>query len=59
MPGTLITVVDFATKNILPLGSDGEIVIKTPSLFKGYWHSPQDDQGLLRIAGFSREMSAR
>jgi acyl-CoA synthetase (AMP-forming)/AMP-acid ligase II len=38
MPGTRFKIVDFETGGLLPLGEEGEIVIRTPSLFKGYWN---------------------
>ncbi|EZH65897.1 hypothetical protein DH09_13785 [Bacillaceae bacterium JMAK1] len=37
MPGTKIKIVDFDTKQRLPLEQEGEIAISTPSLMKGYW----------------------
>ncbi|PWA12849.1 acyl-CoA synthetase [Pueribacillus theae] len=41
MPGTKIKIVDFESGELLPLGQEGEIVIKTPSLLKGYWNKPE------------------
>jgi len=32
-------VCDFDSGELIPLGSEGELCIKTPSLFKGYWGS--------------------
>lgn len=42
MPGTDIVIVDFETRQPLPLGEAGEIVIRTPSLCKGYWRRPEE-----------------
>ncbi len=40
MPGTLFKIVDFETGNLVSLGQEGEIIIKTPSLMKAYWNKP-------------------
>jgi long-chain acyl-CoA synthetase len=37
MPGTFIKIVDFETGELVPLGQEGELCCRTPSLFKGYW----------------------
>jgi len=42
MPGTEFQIVDFGTKELVPLGKEGEIVIRTPSLMKSYWNRPQE-----------------
>jgi long-chain acyl-CoA synthetase len=42
MPGTFFKIVDFETGNLVPLGQEGEIVIKTPSLMKAYWNKPEE-----------------
>jgi long-chain acyl-CoA synthetase len=42
MPGTEIRIVDFDTRRPLPIGESGEIAIRTPSLFKGYWNKPEE-----------------
>jgi long-chain acyl-CoA synthetase len=44
MPGTLFKIVDFDTGDLLPLGQEGEIVIKTPSLMRAYWKKPQETE---------------
>ena len=37
VPGTRIKICDFETGALLPIGAEGEIVVSTPSLLKGYW----------------------
>ena len=39
--GTEFKVCDFDTGELLPLGCDGELCIRTPSLFSGYWNKPE------------------
>ena len=39
-PGTEIVIRDFETGEVVPLGETGEVVIRTPSLLKGYWGRP-------------------
>jgi len=40
MPGTRIKVADWDTGRMLPIGQQGEILVATPSLMKGYWQRP-------------------
>ncbi|MEW5912581.1 MAG: AMP-binding protein [Thermodesulfobacteriota bacterium] len=41
--GTEFKIVSFADRSqILPIGEVGEIAIKGPANFKGYWHKPQE-----------------
>ena len=40
MPGTKFKICDFDTGELVPFGEEGEILIKTPSLFKSYWKKP-------------------
>ncbi len=41
VPGTRIKICDFETGALLPIGAEGEIVVSTPSLLKGYWGRPE------------------
>lgn len=41
VPGTEFKICDFETGAILPLGAEGEICCRTPSLLKGYWNKPE------------------
>jgi long-chain acyl-CoA synthetase len=48
MPGTQIKIVDFDTGELVPLGHEGELCCRTPSLFKGYWNRPEANAECLR-----------
>ena len=41
VPGTEFKICDFETGGLKPLGEDGEILVRTPSLLKGYWNKPE------------------
>ena len=41
VPGTEFKICDFETGALQPLGDDGEILVRTPSLLKGYWNRPE------------------
>ncbi len=47
VPGTEFRVCDFESRAVLPLGASGELCIRTPSLFKGYWRQPQATAAVL------------
>ncbi len=70
VPGTEFKVCDFESGELIPLGSEGELCIKTPSLFKGYWGDDHDeiienswfhtgDIGLITESGFIRYLGRR
>lgn len=42
MPGTEFKIVDFDTGQLRPLGEEGEICCRTPSLMNGYWRAPKE-----------------
>ncbi len=41
VPGTELKICDFDTGALKPLGEEGELCCRTPSLFKGYWQRPE------------------
>lgn len=41
MPGTEIKIVDFESGALLPLGEEGEICVRSPSLLTRYWRRPE------------------
>ena len=48
VPGTEFKICDFETGAIVPLGAEGEICCRTPSLLKGYWNKPDATNETLR-----------
>jgi fatty-acyl-CoA synthase/long-chain acyl-CoA synthetase len=52
VPGTHIKICDFDTHAVLPIDEEGEIVVKTPSLFKGYWGQPGVNAEVFRDGWF-------
>lgn len=48
VPGTDVAVVSFATGEPLPLGETGEIVVRGPSVMRGYRNSPEATARQLR-----------
>ncbi len=42
LPGVLAKVIDIETKKELPIGSQGLLCIKSPSMMLGYWKQPCD-----------------
>lgn len=72
VPGTEVKICDFATGKLMPLGEEGEIVIRTPTMMKGYWNKPEvnatlfedgwyrtGDLGMLTAQGFIRYLGRR
>ena len=72
VPGTDFKVCDFANGDLLPLGSEGELCVRTPSLLKGYWNKPEasaealrdgwlhtGDSGVITEQGFIRYLGRR
>jgi acyl-CoA synthetase (AMP-forming)/AMP-acid ligase II len=48
VPGTEFKICDFETGAIVPLGDEGELCCRTPSLLKGYWNKPEATADTLR-----------
>uniref|UniRef100_UPI003564700B AMP-binding enzyme n=1 Tax=Pseudomonas sp. TaxID=306 RepID=UPI003564700B len=48
VPGTQFKVCDFASGELLPLGQEGELCLRSPSLLKGYWNRPEESAAALR-----------
>ena len=48
VPGTQFKVCDFATGELLPLGSEGELCLRSPALMHGYWQRPEESAAALR-----------
>lgn len=72
VPGTEFKVCDFASGELLPLGSEGELCVRSPSLLKGYWNKPEasaealrdgwlhtGDSGVITEQGFIRYLGRR
>ena len=52
MPGTEFKICDFDTGALMPLGTEGELCVRSPSLFKGYWGNPEATTQLIRDGWF-------
>ncbi len=48
VPGTKFKICSFETGEILPLGQEGEIVVRSPSQLKGYWNKPDATAASIR-----------
>ncbi len=48
MPGTEFKICDFETGALVPLGDEGELCVRSPSLLKGYWNKPEASATALR-----------
>ncbi|RQN36407.1 AMP-binding protein [Paraburkholderia tropica] len=48
VPGTEFKVCDFASGALLPPGGEGELCVRSPSLFKGYWQREAASADALR-----------
>ncbi|HZS94495.1 MAG TPA: long-chain fatty acid--CoA ligase [Chloroflexota bacterium] len=42
LPGTEARVVDLETGRPVPVGEDGELVVRGPQVMAGYWHRPEE-----------------
>jgi fatty-acyl-CoA synthase len=52
VPGTELKVCDFLSGADLPAGQEGELCIRTPALFKGYWNQPEATAAAMRDGWF-------
>lgn len=52
VPGTEIKICDFITGDLMSLGTEGEIVIRTPTLLHGYWNKPDVNEKLFSEGGW-------
>lgn len=48
VPGTDFIIRDFDTGALLPIGAQGELCVRSPSLMHGYWNNPEASAGALR-----------
>jgi long-chain acyl-CoA synthetase len=48
VPGTEFKVCAFETGELVPLGEEGELCVRSPSLLKGYWNKPEASAEALR-----------
>ena len=52
VPGTEFKITAFDTGALLPLGTEGEIVVRSPSQLKSYWNKPEATAASLRDGWF-------
>ena len=52
VPGTEFKITSFETGELLPLGTEGEIVVRSPSQLKSYWNQPDATAASIRDGWF-------
>jgi acyl-CoA synthetase (AMP-forming)/AMP-acid ligase II len=52
-------IVDLDTQEELPIGEDGELIIKGPMVTKGYWNNPEETEKVLKDGWFATGDIAR
>ena len=52
VPGTDFKICDFETGALKVLGEEGELCVRSPSLFKGYWSRPEEGERAIRDGWF-------
>jgi len=40
VPSTDFKILEFGSNKLMPIGTEGELCVRTPSLLKGYWNKP-------------------
>lgn len=53
VPETDFKILEFGTDNLVPLGEEGELCVRSPSLLKGYWNKPDATAEVL-VSGWLR-----
>jgi len=48
MPGTDVAIVDFTTGELVPVGEEGQIIVRSPSMMRGYHRRPEATAETLR-----------
>jgi acyl-CoA synthetase (AMP-forming)/AMP-acid ligase II len=48
VPGTSLKIENFETGQLAPLGQEGQIVVRSPSIMKSYWNKPEETQRVLK-----------
>ncbi len=48
IPGTEVAIVDFQSGELLPVGEEGQIIVRSPSMMRGYHHRPDATAETLR-----------
>ena len=52
VPGTDFKICNFDTHDLVPIGAEGELCVRTPTLLKGYWNKPEATAQTLRDGWF-------
>jgi len=52
VPGTEFKITSFETGELMPLGTEGEIVVRSPSQLKAYWNKPEATAASIRYGWF-------
>ncbi|HWI64670.1 MAG TPA: long-chain fatty acid--CoA ligase [Symbiobacteriaceae bacterium] len=47
-PNTEVRIIDLETGEDLPLGQEGEVLLRGPQVMKGYWNKPEETAAILK-----------